>query len=66
MTRQRVLVGLVSTGEGCGLSGVPALYTNVAYYADWITAAKDQSKPETVMRSAAQTAAISRRRTGRG
>lgn len=66
LTRQRVLVGLVSTGEGCGRSGVPALYTNVAFYADWITAAKDQSKPETVMRYAARAAAVSPRRTGRG
>ena len=72
LTRQRVLVGLVSTGEGCGVSGVPALYTNVAYYADWIAAAKAQSKPGQVAHCVVNAGAldcakpISPRRTGRG
>ena len=50
LTRQRVLVGLVSWGLGCGRKDVPALYTNVAYYADWIAAVKAQSKPGKVSR----------------
>lgn len=35
----RVLVGAVSTGIGCA-TGLPAIYTNVANYADWIVRAK--------------------------
>jgi trypsin len=34
---ERVLVGLVSWGKGCGLASVPGLYTNVAHYARWIS-----------------------------
>ncbi len=45
LTRRGVLVGLVSGGEGCGLAGRPALYTNVAFYADWIAAAQRLSRP---------------------
>ncbi len=36
VARGRLLVGLVSTGGGCGLPGRPALYTRVSAYADWI------------------------------
>jgi len=50
LTRQRILVGLVSTGVGCGRKGVPALYTNVAYYADWIAAVQEQAKVNGVTR----------------
>jgi secreted trypsin-like serine protease len=50
LTRQRILVGLVSTGAGCGRKGVPALYTNVAYYADWIAAVQEQAKAKGVTR----------------
>lgn len=44
LTRQedgggRSLVGLVSGGKGCG-AGKPAVYTRIAYYTDWIAAAK--------------------------
>lgn len=49
-TRQRVLVGLVSTGVGCGRKGVPALYTNVAHYADWIEAVQQEVKTSGVTR----------------
>jgi secreted trypsin-like serine protease len=45
LTRRRVLVGLVSTGFGCGLKGVPALYTRVGAYADWIDGVMTASKP---------------------
>jgi secreted trypsin-like serine protease len=45
LTRRRVLVGLVSSGFGCGLKGVPALYTRVSTYADWIDGVMKASKP---------------------
>lgn len=44
LTRRQRLVGLVSTGFGCGLKGVPALYTRVSAYEDWIAAAVVGSK----------------------
>lgn len=50
LTRQRILVGLVSTGVGCGRKGVPALYTNVAHYAEWISAVQEQARVNGVMR----------------
>jgi secreted trypsin-like serine protease len=45
LMRRGVLIGLVSGGEGCGLRGMPALYTNVAFYADWIAMAQAGSRP---------------------
>jgi trypsin len=35
--RERVLVGLVSWGKGCGLAAVPGIYTDVATYRKWIS-----------------------------
>ncbi|WP_156256227.1 S1 family serine peptidase [Sandarakinorhabdus oryzae] len=71
LTRRRVLVGLVSTGEGCGRKGIPALYTNVAYYADWIAAAKASVPAGVIARCAlrggkAVCDSASQPRTGRG
>lgn len=71
LTRQRVLVGIVSTGEGCGLKGVPALYTNVAYYADWVAAAKGSAPAGVIARCATlrnkmRCDTASRPRTNRG
>ncbi len=45
LTRRRVLVGLVSSGFGCGLKGVPALYTRVSQYEPWIMAVMKGAKP---------------------
>lgn len=39
------LVGLVSFGPSCGLPGTPGVYTNVAYYAEWIRGAMQQARP---------------------
>ena len=50
LTRNRVLVGLVSTGEGCGQKGVPALYTNVAFYAEWIRAVQETAPAGVIAR----------------
>lgn len=43
--RGPVLVGLVSFGPGCGLDDTPGIYTDVAYYRDWIEGAKKQAVP---------------------
>jgi secreted trypsin-like serine protease len=50
LTRLNQLVGLVSTGEGCGRKDVPAIYTRVDVYADWIRLAMQQSPPGTTSR----------------
>ena len=55
LTRRGVLFGLVSGGEGCGVTGRPALYTNVAHYLDWIAAARAGSRPGMVARCRAVT-----------
>jgi secreted trypsin-like serine protease len=41
---ERVLVGLVFWGKGCGLAGYPGLYTNVTDHLGWIKAAKKAAK----------------------
>lgn len=45
LTRRDVLVGLVFTGFGCGLEGVPALYTQVSTYSAWIDGVMQAPKP---------------------
>ena len=46
----RVLVGLVSWGKGCGLAGVPGIYTRMPAYAAWIKAAQANAQPGMVSR----------------
>lgn len=50
--RERVLVGLVSWGVGCGIKGRPGLYANVTEPAiqKWIERAKDRAPPGKVAR----------------
>lgn len=50
LTRLNQLVGLVSTGDGCGRTGVPAVYTRVDVYAGWIRLAQTQSPPGVISR----------------
>ena len=38
--RERVLVGLVSWGKGCGVQGMPSLYTSVPGHLPWIAASR--------------------------
>ncbi|MEY4849139.1 MAG: hypothetical protein RLZZ331_143 [Pseudomonadota bacterium] len=45
-----MLFGPVSAGVGCGRKGVPALYTNVAHYAEWIEAVQQEVKTSDVKR----------------
>ena len=42
--KRPVLVGLVSFGPGCGLDNTPGIYTDVAYFRDWIAAAMKNAK----------------------
>lgn len=42
---EKVLVGLVSFGRGCGIPGVPGVYTDVAAYEGWIAQARKAARP---------------------
>jgi secreted trypsin-like serine protease len=43
--RERVLVGIVSNGYGCAYKDMPAAYTRVSYYLDWIDRQKRTAPP---------------------
>lgn len=43
--KERVLVGLVSFGYGCGIKGTPGLYVNVREYRNWIDGAMRNAPP---------------------
>jgi secreted trypsin-like serine protease len=42
---QKVLVGIVSNGYGCAYKDIPAAYTRVSYYLDWIDRQKKTAPP---------------------
>ena len=43
VNKQMILYGLVSFGSSkCGETGIPAVYTNIEYFIDWI---KENIKP---------------------
>ena len=52
-----ILVGLVSFGPGCGLDRTPGVYTDVAYFRDWIVGAMKYAKPGEVRQWPAQVPA---------
>lgn len=41
---RRVLVGIVSYGRGCGIKGLPGIYTRVSKYSPWIKRARAMPK----------------------
>ena len=45
---ERVLVGLVAFGDGCGMKGVPGLYANASAYRMWIADAMKNAPAGTV------------------
>lgn len=47
-SRQWVLVGLTSFGEGCARPRSPGIYTRVAYYQNWIRAITNTTFPSPV------------------
>lgn len=47
---ERVLVGLVAFGDGCGMKGVPGLYANASAYSKWIADAMKNAPLGTVKR----------------
>ncbi|MEM8919300.1 MAG: serine protease [Pseudomonadota bacterium] len=47
---KRTLVGIVSRGKGCGAPEIPAVYVRISHYVDWIEAAKQNAKPNSVTR----------------
>ncbi|WP_353218051.1 serine protease [Sandarakinorhabdus sp.] len=63
LTRRGVLIGVVSTGSGCGRPGIPALYTRVAAYTDWIAAVLAAPVTKGVFRCRAAAQTLRQRRT---
>jgi secreted trypsin-like serine protease len=47
---ERVLVGLVSWGIGCGIAGRPAIYTDVSHFSDWVKMVQEKAPAGQVKR----------------
>ena len=41
------MIGLVSWGRDCGVTRSPGVYTNIAYYVDWIEKITSQEAERT-------------------
>ena len=54
------LLGIISSGRGCGRAGFPGIYTRVAQFIDWLVPKLLQSSTETTTPMSADDSATKR------